>query len=308
MNKFLSFLFVVFLFAACDDGEIITTNFEFDENTSLSLCGDTISAPKVVYVVKQNPHESLSFEFQDINFDGTFNSIHPPESVVINLNNQNKIVYRTYDGKLSGQSYFCTQVPPSSPKVIEEYISTSGGTVTLVMTITAEDDNDGVDAALEDLNSNGNFMDDDTDGDGLWNAIDPDDDNDNVSTLDEIGGPDTLPADFPDTDGDGIPNYLDDDDDGDGVLTRNEDLNMDLNPRNDGISGDDQLPNYLDPQATQEVIVDQLRKYSITRTFRTTFIANDITLKKNGSDESITLDVLILGHLDVTAQKTLDGN
>lgn len=307
MNKFLLLLLCISFFAACDDGDVIVTTFDFDEDTQLALCGDTISSPKVVFAVNQEPNESISFEFQDIDFDGTFDSIQPPEPFTIQLNNENEIVYRTYDGQLSGQAYFCAEVPPSSPKVTEEYTTTSGGSVTLNMTITEENDNDGVDSAEEDLNGNGNLMDDDTDGDEAWNAIDPDDDNDNVSTVDEIGGPDTLPEDYPDTDGDGIPNYLDEDDDNDGILTRNEDLDMDLNPRNDGIGGSDQLPNYLDPQAVQEVIVDELREYKISRSFRTRFVANDLTMKKTGSDESITLEVLILGYLEVSAEKVLGG-
>jgi large repetitive protein len=57
----------------------------------------------------------------------------------------------------------------------------------------------------------------DSDSDGLADYRDPDDDNDGIPTRDEIGT-----AVDEDSDGDGKPNYLDDDDDGDGIPTATE--------------------------------------------------------------------------------------
>ncbi len=48
-----------------------------------------------------------------------------------------------------------------------------------------------------------------------------------------------------DTDEDTIPNFLDDDDDGDGTLTKDEDANGDGDPRNDDTDNDG-IPDYLD--------------------------------------------------------------
>jgi len=53
----------------------------------------------------------------------------------------------------------------------------------------------------------------DTDGDGTIDALDIDDDDDGINTVDEYRG---------DTDGDGVPDYLDDDSDDDGVDDGNE--------------------------------------------------------------------------------------
>ncbi|MGS2727810.1 FKBP-type peptidyl-prolyl cis-trans isomerase [Psychroserpens sp. BH13MA-6] len=74
-------------------------------------------------------------------------------------------------------------------------------------------DLDGIYSHLEDLNSNMNVNDDDTDEDDL-------------------------------------PNFFDQDDDGDGVPTINEDLNNDGDPTNDDSNGDG-IPNYLDENATE---------------------------------------------------------
>lgn len=76
---------------------------------------------------------------------------------------------------------------------------------------------------------------------------DTDHDNDNIASiiedLDNDG--DALNDD---TDDDGFPNYLDNDDDGDGVLTRNEDANGDGDPTNDfSDPTNPELPDYLNP-------------------------------------------------------------
>ena len=109
---------------------------------------------------------------------------------------------------------------------------------------TGDADSDGITNMAEDLNNEGNFENDDTDGDGIPNYLDPDDDGDGVLTIAEDLDGDGNPAND-DTDGDGTPNYLDNDDDGDGILTEDEDTNNDGDPTNDD-SDDDGIPDYLD--------------------------------------------------------------
>jgi len=87
-----------------------------------------------------------------------------------------------------------------------------------------------------------------TDKDALIDALDPDDDNDNVPTRQEVIIPEDpgQSATFKDTDGDKTPDHLDADDDGDGVPTKIETTNaagdVDLALDTDG----DGTPNYLD--------------------------------------------------------------
>lgn len=90
-------------------------------------------------------------------------------------------------------------IPPNSPLIF---------TIDLQYAAPVDHDKDLVFSYLEDLNGNGEVLDDDTDGDG-------------------------------------IPDYADQDDDGDGVLTRDEDIDGDLDPTNDDTDGDG-IPNYLD--------------------------------------------------------------
>ncbi len=108
-------------------------------------------------------------------------------------------------------------------------------------------DFDGVATSDEDLNQDGNLANDDTDGDGIPNYMDNDDDGDLVLTIFEYVFVDGRNANsiLLDTDGDGIPNYLDNDDDGDGVLTIDEDYNGNNNPLDDDTNNNN-IADYLE--------------------------------------------------------------
>lgn len=110
-------------------------------------------------------------------------------------------------------------------------------------------DLDTVATALEDANGDGNLENDDTDGDGIPNFLDNDDDGDMVLTSFEYvfnsGRNSNETNSIMDTDNDGILNYLDNDDDGDGVLTINEDYNGNNNPGDDDTNANG-IPDFLE--------------------------------------------------------------
>ncbi|PXY42832.1 hypothetical protein DMB65_02105 [Flavobacterium cheongpyeongense] len=113
-----------------------------------------------------------------------------------------------------------------------------------------DSDGDGIYDMNEDVNQDNDLANDDTDGDGIPNYQDSDDDGDGVLTIKE--GPNVIRNQFTpftivntslNTDGDGIPNYLDIDDDGDEVATKYEGTNA------QGIGRDtdqDGIYDYLD--------------------------------------------------------------
>ncbi|HET8809172.1 MAG TPA: hypothetical protein VFM65_02790 [Flavobacteriaceae bacterium] len=311
MKKTICLLFLSLLFMACDDGDIIVTTFDFDSETQLSLCGGNTT--KVIYAINDEPIESISFNFENEDFDGTFDSIQPPEPREIAFDQNNELIYRTYNAAINGNDYFCVEVPPSTPVVLQEYTSTSGGSVFFSTTVTEQDDEDSVPSEAEDRNANGDFFDDDFDGDGIPDFIDVDDDNDNVPTsVETVEDSDiTTPEGYPDTDGDGDPNYLDEDDDDDGTITRYEDLNafddsenVVLNPGDDDTDGDG-TPNYLDVDDSASETVDLFRQFEVSRTFRTRLVAKNVTMQSSTSNESITFETLVMGYLDISKSDTL---
>jgi len=91
-----------------------------------------------------------------------------------------------------------------------------------------------------------NYLDPDSDNDGLndgWevaHGTDP-----YNADSDRDGVPDGIEAGYGDTDGDGLINALDPDDDGDGIATRDEDANHNGDPTDDDTDGDG-IPDYLD--------------------------------------------------------------
>ncbi|MBL4939401.1 MAG: thrombospondin type 3 repeat-containing protein, partial [Lutibacter sp.] len=108
--------------------------------------------------------------------------------------------------------------------------------------IDNDDDGDGIMDTSEDIDGDGNPMNDDTDSDGIPNYLDTDSDNDGMSDASEDANGDG-DATNDDTDNDGIPNYLDTDSDNDGIPDASEDANGDGNANNDDADNDG-IPNY----------------------------------------------------------------
>jgi hypothetical protein len=313
---------------SCDDGDIIVTTFDYDNETTLQYCSEALDDESteneiIIYNINNDSKETIAFAFDRGGFRGTFErvltnsgGIVQDSVITINLSTTNKIIYRTYNGDIPS-TYFCQNIPPSSPQVLQEFASSNGGTVILNITIISQDDSDGIPTeanAPDDYTGPFETLLQDNDNDGIPDSLDTDDDNDNVSTLAEIS--DNIegfldPATgLPDTDEDGILNYLDDDDDADGTLSRNEDLNaLDnntpiLNP-NDDDTDNDGVPNHLDSDNSEGIEVNFYRTNTITRRFRTIVIANNITLSSTKSDEQIVLETLELGRFEVTVSQDL---
>ena len=291
----LFFIFILFsLFCSCNDGEIIVTDFNF-EASNLNNCGGP--GAYIFYNINNSlSAESISLilETSDVLFfeSGTVEYVLNGNTYVVN--------YRKYDSDIT-DSYFCSNIPPTSPGVSIEYLGASG--IALLTTIVTRDDEDGIE---EDPESNL-----DTDNDGLLNYFDNDDDGDNVPTVNELGagflsGDNEFPLD---TDNDGIFDYLDIDDDGDTILTRYEDANGDLDPTND-FTGTSDDPDYLTAAITNSNAIDQYRIHSYQITSDIELVINNLVLV-NGSEE-ITKETMILGNksgvIDGTISVTPDFN
>lgn len=295
-NLFILFLAALFL-TSCDDGDLIVTEFNF-EDQPLELCGNENTL--VLYNINTggvNEAIALNFSMSQEDFLANVTDFG------INLNQNNQIIYRTFDAEV--EDYFCSQVPPAAPNVVEEYRSTSGGVVVFspIQRNIEDHDGDGVPSSIEMTVDAEHFVDGypDTDGDGIPNYLDIDDDGDNVRTQHEIAVSSENTANgYPDTDGDGIPDYLDADDDGDGTITRYEDLDRNMDPRND--RNDAGVPNYLNSEIVDSFQVDTFIANPLSISYRYFVDAQDLTLVRQGGDgEQIRMETINLGYFDAPA-------
>lgn len=280
MKKIISILTLCTILTACNDGDIILTSFDFGDST-LNFCGD----PGDYVFFKINDQAAESIALQLGNNDELF--LESSTLTVILDGGSNKVNYRTYT-EAPTTSYFCDNIPPTTPEVVIDYLGSSG--IATLITTTVLDDNDQI--PFEDSEDPLKEGYGDFDLDLIPNYYDFDDDGDNVPTAAEIG-PD--PENPLDTDGDGDFDYLDEDDDNDGVPTRNEVSNEDdLNPT-DNITDPEVGPDYLNPAVANEIIVETYREHSYN-------LASDVVVRLDNlvltsENEQITKESLSLGEI-----------
>ena len=289
---FFIFGICLFSFYTCDDGDIITVAFDFDE--TFKACGTN---GLVFYKTKNDPSESLSIKINALKLEDilVIDPVTNSYEKDFDLSSTNTFNYITYTNTTLPNDLFCNDLPLSEIKIKKDIESTSGKV--RIKTILTEDDNDGIPAKLEDLNNNSNYDDDDTDKDGIPNYLDDDDDGDNVPTRLEKPDPnnDGNLSDALDTDADGVPNYLDTDDDGDTILTRNEEnVTQDQNPTND--LSDGKIADYLNPQVVENKFpATKFREHIIYQTYLVTLTVSNFNL------QIISLDVFDFGVLEDAA-------
>lgn len=325
MKKIFVILFCTLGIVSCDNGDIIVTTFDLEES-NLSLC--SLGQQNVLFVTNDDGvYESMSLQLDQANLENIEEALseNPGQTLEIDLNNNNLLVYRIYDGEI-GNDYFCRAVPPSDPNVIDEYITTEG---IVRITTNYDDSGDGQDADGDGIINIEEGMDpaernnpnsethQDTDGDGIPDYLDIDDDGDNVATVREnlVDAEEYVDEVYPDTDGDGVPNYLDPNDDGDDVDTRFEvdpnDPNTWENPAS-YVLAEDGTPNYLNPEIGRENAYlenEAVLENTITRNFRANIeIVEFNFVRQDGSGEEIRFDEYNLGTYDFTLEEINDND
>ena len=295
MRNIFYITFLLIVFSSCNDGDIIINNFEF-EDASIKSCGKN-GRPKVFFKINtENVFESISLVTNNtaISDSASVLTTNIENVIRFDLDNINKINYRVYDGTITSD-YFCNSLPPSTPKVIQEFISVGGTVVITTETATANEtdtDGDGVPNNEEEPG--------DTDDDGILNINDIDDDGDNVLTKVEItngSGDEVNAAGDRDTDQDGIPNYLDDDDDGDGKLTKFEVQEADQLPT-DAENIENELAFYLDRTKTNALSeVTATIQNKIDTKYRSFITIQNLKLQnQDGSGEEISFSSYEFGE------------
>lgn len=302
MKNILFILLLTFVCISCDDGDLIVTDFDF-EDQNLEWCG-TQNTQVLFKTNNVGVNESIALVFDhEISAPGFL--LQEETQLELSINEKNQVIYRTFDAEVG--DYFCNEIPPISPVVIEEYRSTSGGkiVITSVLANREDHDGDGIPSSEEGMETE-----QDTDGDGIPDYLDIDDDGDNVLTKDEIAVETEFTANgYADTDGDGTPDYLDTDDDGDGTPTINEDWTEFLNPAHAQNQNEDDLPHYRNPEIIDSFEITGIRPNTFDISFRYEVNIQNLTLVRQGGDgEQIRLENYSLGTINSPQESvTLTG-
>ncbi|WP_298759909.1 hypothetical protein [uncultured Psychroserpens sp.] len=275
MRQLLYICLIGLLALSCDDGDVFEINLEFDQ--TLELCLDANEGDYLLYDTKVDPNESLSLLFPIASNGDIFNPPSDNYEKIIPINGTSTMFnYRTYSG--DPNDLICQIIPNPGTTITNDYAAGSGAEAKFVTSFD-DDDNDGILSEFEGRGAqaaDGTYPDAiDTDGDGIPDYIDQDDDNDNILTINENADPDgdgnpsdAVNTDLDFTNGDMIPNYLDNDDDGDGVPTINEDENSNssLTDDFDEIGTNPNTARYLNPDAAESFTAGDMLENEYTRT------------------------------------------
>lgn len=118
MKKYAALLLFAFLLNGCDDGDLIVETIDFETVTESAACDTTNT---LIYKLKAQ--EALLLQLPNdkiINDNGTYE--YPIDS---KGNGLYRVVYRAFDGAIT-QNNICGAIPPSTPRVTEEWIATDG--------------------------------------------------------------------------------------------------------------------------------------------------------------------------------------
>lgn len=127
--RFLPFAFLfALLFTACEDGEIKVQSFDFSE-AAVSQCGDeTVPNDPNFFLYKVNGKEALILK---IGRSELPNNNDVKEFTIDG--SAHRLIYRLYESEITS-NFLCQAIPPSTPRVSEEWIAT-GGTFTITSSI-----------------------------------------------------------------------------------------------------------------------------------------------------------------------------
>lgn len=124
MKKLFGILVCAMLLSSCDDGEIVLQSFNFD-TVAIQKC----SNKEVLF--KINKEEMLLLDIPSIYFP---NEITPEgEPRIVTISSTNRVLYRKYSDIVTSNS-LCSDVPPASPTVSNEWTAANGGTIQIITT------------------------------------------------------------------------------------------------------------------------------------------------------------------------------
>jgi len=125
MRKVLLLLSVMVLFS-CNDGNFEVPSMEFEAN--ITECGDLL-----LYRLNDANTEAIAISLSEASL--------PTEETEknISLGTSTSVTYLIFDDGVTS-SYFCNDIPPTTPKVLQNYTATNGKLVITTFAITNDDD------------------------------------------------------------------------------------------------------------------------------------------------------------------------
>lgn len=155
MRKLLFIAIVLLNVYACDDGDVVTSAFDFNNTFQICRNGD---GPLVFYKTRENPSESLALVVNDLKFEDLLN-VDVVGKTVTKVSKANTITYMTYNNSTLPDNLFCNPVPDIGLDIATS-ASVTNINATFTCTLTEDDGNDSTAPELKDTSNNGNSNDD----------------------------------------------------------------------------------------------------------------------------------------------------
>jgi hypothetical protein len=116
MERFLSLLIFVLVLTGCDDGNLIQEDINFEDIATTSCTTNNI-------IFKLKEKEALLLEIPGSSFVNEASSADAPTTIDINSNN--RVVYRFYDGVVATNN-ICETIAPATPIVTDQWNAAAG--------------------------------------------------------------------------------------------------------------------------------------------------------------------------------------
>jgi hypothetical protein len=131
MKKFLFYGFLM-LFISCDDGDLQIETLDFDSVTIQNCDAITVDIANVLF--KLNATEALILELPAGSIKNEVSEGVKEYSVA--SSGPTKVSYRTFSDTVSN-NYFCSNIPLTTPDVVEEIIA-QGGSIFITTVLNAD--------------------------------------------------------------------------------------------------------------------------------------------------------------------------
>ncbi|MBT8236300.1 MAG: hypothetical protein KJO04_08910 [Bacteroidia bacterium] len=122
---------LLLILLACNDGDLEISVIDFDD-TTVQYCDNQVTTSTTLFF-KLNSEEALILELQS----GLLKNEESTQDISSNIPGQSQVTYRTFDGSVSSE-YFCSNIPPVSPKVVDDILAENGQV--LISTLRNETD------------------------------------------------------------------------------------------------------------------------------------------------------------------------